>query len=172
MGQGQPGTVSFPEQLRCVPPWRCSASHTHEFRISSLTSIGSPSSLQTGPSAPWDIITISGLFSSGLLVFFRPHLRACGILVPPDQGWNPSPPALEAQSLNHWTAREFPIWPVLMKANIFSICVWLLLCWRGLEGTGQAVLWENERLITPPDPSIKHLSSRAPFTYIFFFFFF
>ena len=32
---------------------------------------------------------------------------ACGILVP-RPGIEPAPPALEAQSLNHWTAREAP----------------------------------------------------------------
>ena len=32
---------------------------------------------------------------------------ACGILVP-NQGSNLSPPALEAQSLNHWTAKNVP----------------------------------------------------------------
>ena len=32
---------------------------------------------------------------------------ACGILVP-RPGIEPTPPALEAQSLNHWTAREVP----------------------------------------------------------------
>ena len=33
---------------------------------------------------------------------------ACGILVPPS-GIEPVSPALEEQSLNHWTAREVPI---------------------------------------------------------------
>ena len=32
---------------------------------------------------------------------------ACGILVP-QPGMEPSPPAVEEQSLNHWTAREVP----------------------------------------------------------------
>ena len=32
---------------------------------------------------------------------------ACGILVP-QPGIEPMPPALEAQSLNHWSAREVP----------------------------------------------------------------
>ena len=32
---------------------------------------------------------------------------ACGILVP-QPGIEPVPPALEAQSLNHWTTREVP----------------------------------------------------------------
>ena len=39
---------------------------------------------------------------------FWPHSTACGILVP-QPGIEPVPPALEAQSLNHWTAREVPI---------------------------------------------------------------
>ena len=33
---------------------------------------------------------------------------ACRILVP-RPGINPVPPALEARSLNHWTAREVPM---------------------------------------------------------------
>ena len=32
---------------------------------------------------------------------------ACGILVP-QPGIKPTPPAVEAQSRNHWTAREVP----------------------------------------------------------------
>ena len=35
------------------------------------------------------------------------HLKACGMLVP-WLGIKPAPPALEAQSLNHWTTREVP----------------------------------------------------------------
>ena len=38
---------------------------------------------------------------------FWPHCTACGILVP-RADIEPEPPALEAQSLNHWTAREIP----------------------------------------------------------------
>ena len=39
--------------------------------------------------------------------FFWLHRVACGILVP-GPGIEPAPPALEAQSLHHWTAREVP----------------------------------------------------------------
>ena len=39
--------------------------------------------------------------------FFWRHHIACGILVP-QPGIEPAPPALEAQSLNHWTTREVP----------------------------------------------------------------
>ena len=39
--------------------------------------------------------------------FFWPRCRACGILVP-RPGIEPVPPAVEAQGLNHWTARKFP----------------------------------------------------------------
>ena len=37
--------------------------------------------------------------------FFWPYCTACGILVP-QAGTEPVPPAVEAQSLNHWTTRE------------------------------------------------------------------
>ena len=39
--------------------------------------------------------------------FFWLHQRACKILVP-RPGIEPVSPAVEAQSPNHWTAREFP----------------------------------------------------------------
>ena len=39
-------------------------------------------------------------------LFFWPCHAACGILVQP--GIKPMPPALGAQSLNHWTTREVP----------------------------------------------------------------
>ena len=38
---------------------------------------------------------------------FWPRCAACGILVP-QPGIEPTPPALEVWSLNHWTAREAP----------------------------------------------------------------
>ena len=40
-------------------------------------------------------------------LFFWPCHLECGILAP-QPGIEPVPPALEARSLNHWTAREFP----------------------------------------------------------------
>ena len=40
-------------------------------------------------------------------LFFGQHCPACGILVPQPR-LKPAPPALEAQSLNPWTAREVP----------------------------------------------------------------
>ena len=40
-------------------------------------------------------------------IYFWPHCTACGILVP-SPGMEPMPPAVEARSLNHWTAREVP----------------------------------------------------------------
>ena len=39
--------------------------------------------------------------------FSWPCYVACGILVP-RPGVEPTPPALEAQSFNHWTAKEIP----------------------------------------------------------------
>ena len=48
------------------------------------------------------------------LSFFWPHRAACGIFVP-QPGIEPTPLALEAQSLNHWTAREVPGQPVFFQ---------------------------------------------------------
>ena len=47
--------------------------------------------------------------NSAFFFFFLswPHRTSCGLLVPPP-GIEPTPPALEAQSLNHWTTREAP----------------------------------------------------------------
>ena len=42
------------------------------------------------------------------ILFFWPGLKACGILVP-RLGIDPLPPAMETWSLNHWTAREIPL---------------------------------------------------------------
>ena len=39
--------------------------------------------------------------------FFWPHHTACGILVA-QPGVKPTPPAVEALSLNHWAAGEVP----------------------------------------------------------------
>ena len=41
------------------------------------------------------------------ILFFWPCHVVCGILVP-RPGIEPGPPALEAWSFNHWTAREVP----------------------------------------------------------------
>ena len=42
-----------------------------------------------------------------LFIYFWLRCVACGILVP-QPGMEPGPPAVEARSPNHWTAREFP----------------------------------------------------------------
>ena len=42
-----------------------------------------------------------------VLFFFWPQHVACRILVP-QPGIEPMPPAMEAWSPNHWTAREVP----------------------------------------------------------------
>ena len=54
----------------------------------------------------WNFFTLLVFFS---FFFFWPHYAACGILVP-RPGIEPVPPALGAQSLNHWTTREVPLY--------------------------------------------------------------
>ena len=43
----------------------------------------------------------------GFFLIFWPRHTACRILVP-RPGIEPAPPAMKAQSLNHWTTREVP----------------------------------------------------------------
>ena len=58
-----------------------------------------------------------------IFLIFWPHQAACGILVP-WPGIEPTPPALEVRSLNHWTTREV----LLIIFLIFKYNLWF---WRG-----------------------------------------
>ena len=61
----------------------------------------------------WDLTWKNSMFSlSFTSFFFLLHRTACGTLVP-RPGIEPIPSAVEAQSLNYWTAREAP--PLLNK---------------------------------------------------------
>ena len=52
---------------------------------------------------------------------FLPHHAACGILVP--QPWiKPMPPAVEAWSPKHWTAREVLSFPFFLAALGLCCC--------------------------------------------------
>ena len=64
-----------------------------------------------GPSCKWNH-TVFVLLCLAFFFFFWPHRMARGIQFP-QPGIKPAPPALEGQSLNHWTSREVP-------------CVWLI----------------------------------------------
>ena len=55
----------------------------------------------------YDLFTFIYLFVC-LFIYFWPHLAACRILVP-QPGIEPMPPAVEAQSPNHWTAHGIPL---------------------------------------------------------------
>ena len=46
-----------------------------------------------------------------LFIYFWLRGAACRILVP-QSGIEPMPPAVETRSLNHWTTREIPGWPL------------------------------------------------------------
>ena len=75
-----------------------------EFRTV-VTSMGGGVTPEKGFLEFWNILC---------LFFFWPCHAACGILLP-QPGVEPVPPAVEAQSLNHWTARE------VQKLYIFLI---------------------------------------------------
>ena len=89
---------------------------------------------------------ISGGLHRFLFLFcFWPYHTACGILVP-RPGMEPAPPALEVQSLNHWTPREVRGLPYLMPLHAVSsesqirLHVWFsdlcstLITWQQLIG--------------------------------------
>ena len=72
------------------------------------------------------ILILSNLIS--LCLFFFCHVVACGILVP-QPGIEPTPPAVEARRLNHWTTREVPS-SSTFKVGILlhkNLDFWLLL---------------------------------------------
>ena len=48
------------------------------------------------------------------------HHEACGILIP-QPGIEPGPLAMKAPSPDHWTAREFPLCPVLKLGFFFYL---------------------------------------------------
>ena len=58
------------------------------------------------------------LFFSQIFFFFRLCYAARGILIPPP-GIELRPPALEAQSLNHWTTRKVP---QMLSSILLSSC--------------------------------------------------
>ena len=62
---------------------------------------------QTASSASSDISLLLFLCHPQLFIFW-PHLMVCDNLAP-QPGIKPTPPALEAQSLNHWATREVPV---------------------------------------------------------------
>ena len=61
--------------------------------------------------------------------FFGHTTQQAGILVP-QPGIEPTPPAVEAQSLNHWTTREVPVIQLLKihdpRASL--VAQWLRTC--------------------------------------------
>ena len=75
------------------------------------------------------------------LFIFWPHLAACGILVSP--GIEPVPPAVKAQSPNHWTAREFPIMHFKDLKNFWYILPKLLMKKSLSVYVNNVVLWED-----------------------------
>ena len=76
-----------------------------------------------------------------LFLIFWPHHAACGILVP-WPGIEPAPPAVEAWSLNYWTAREVPGWAGLMWNFVPTepMCSWWRDC-SELISTGDSLSW-------------------------------
>ena len=65
------------------------------------------------------IVAFMSILFIYLFIYFWPCRATCGILVP-QPGIEPVPHAVEAQSPNFWTAREFPF-HALYKKNLLSL---------------------------------------------------
>ena len=85
------------------------------------------------------------------ILFFWPCCTACRILVP-WPGLKPSPPAVEARRLNHWTAREVPVSP-------FFITCWLLI----MEGKDLVLLFSPSHVLKSTRLSIANVFSSSVF---------
>ena len=93
------------------------------------------------------------IFLDDFFFFWPRRHAACGILVP-RPGIEPAPPALEAQSLNHWTAREVPRWLFfffLADIHFSFLFIYIWLCW----------VFVSVRGLSPVAASGGHSSSRC-----------
>ena len=63
---------------------------------------------------------------------FLPHHEACGILVPQSE-IKPTSPATEAQSLNHWTAREVPWLIYFITWNLYFLILYTCFTYCGFD---------------------------------------
>ena len=96
-----------------------------------------------------DLTALTGLFfffsfflSFSLFLSFRPCCAVCGILVL-QPGIEPMSPALGAQSLNHWTAREVPTLTVLYL--IFKFLNYISLSYESTAHHKPPKSWEPWR---------------------------
>ena len=70
--------------------------------------------------------------------YFWPLSAACGILVP-QPGIEPMSPAVEVQSLNHWTAKEVLICPILFFFFFLILFIYLFMAVLGLRFCARAL---------------------------------
>ena len=110
--------------------WVCSSlCLEHQFpRYSHGRFLLPPSSLSS-----WNFLREAFLFSFD-------HM-ACGTEI------KPGPPALEAQSLNHWTTREFPQWATLIPTEVST--AWGLVAVmerKGDRGCVASWVWRHTHL--------------------------
>lgn len=83
-------------------------------------------------------------------LFIRLHGVACGILVP-QLGIEHVPPAMEAQSLNHWTSREVPV-----------LCSFLLLLCVTVPGQTRKVFTSPMEVYAQCCPTSPPISKVSP----------
>ena len=102
------------------------------------------------PFSPWALF----------IFYFFSHM-ACGIWFP-DQGAEPTSPALEAQSLNHWMMREVPSTMMVFMGGLRGGCcsTFSNCSCRPLQPAGFLVLcliWKKDQVLQPHDKCGKDM---------------
>ena len=96
-------------------------------------------------------LQVTDRYANPFFFFFSlwPRYMVCGILVP-WQGIEPVPPAVEAQSPNHWTAREVPansFFQLAFQLSLHRIWrdpeSWDPMTWDELKGLSLLCCWPS-----------------------------
>ena len=82
---------------------------------------GSPSLTLTSRESTFPRVSLYTILFYLCYFAFWPCHAACGILVP-QPGIEPTPPAVEAWSPNHWTARKAPMPFIFKSEDLTHIC--------------------------------------------------
>ena len=117
----------------------------------------------------------SSLICPPIVVGFFFGCLACRILVSP-RGIKPTSPAVEVQSLNHWTTREVPSYSFNLKSLLLSVFFFILIFnWSiiGLQHSIKFLLYNNvNQLYAYIYPLPHEPPSRSPIPPSLFFFLF
>ena len=83
--------------------------------------------------SPWEIFFLSPWIVYTLFIYFWPCRVACGILAP-RLGTELGLLAVEAQTLNHWTAKQVPPWEIFFNPDFQALSTETVWPWTWVEG--------------------------------------